>query len=128
MSKKAIVCVVAGLLVPLLWTHIETNLIALLPVPSSHLMWRLTQALVGVATAVILVLPVVFLLRPTSLRYGLLFMSGFLVSEIALHLAFGGTVETLLGMFALPDPWTFLISSLAFFWLASPRGGQQHAA
>ena len=128
MSKKAIAYVVAGLLVALLWTAVESNLIPMLPLAPSHLMWRATQAFVGFASAVILVLPVVLLLRPRSLRDGFLFIAGFLASEIPLHLTFGGTAQTLLAMFALPDIWVFLISSLGFFWWASTRNLTQHAA
>ena len=128
MSTKAIVCAVAGVIVPLLWTPLESNLIQMLPLASSRLIWRATQAFVGFASAVILALPIAFALRPDSLRYGFIFVAAFLASSIFLHLAFGGSADTLLLMFQLPDLWVFLFSSFVFFWLASLRKAVHHAA
>jgi hypothetical protein len=128
MLKKAIAYLVVGFLAALLWTAVESSLIPRLPLASSHLMWRATQVFVGLASALILVLPLALLLRPRSLWDGSLFIAGFLVSEIPLHLTFGGTAETLIGMSALPDIWVFLFSSLGFFWWASTRKLAAHAA
>jgi hypothetical protein len=128
MSKKTIAYVVAGLIVPLLWTPLESVLIPMFPIASSALVWRATQAFVGLVSAVILVLPIVLALRPDSLGDGFIFIAAFVVSSIALHLAFGGSVDTLLAMLRLSDLWLFLFVSLGLFWLVSSRKAVQHAA
>ncbi len=128
MSMRAITSVVAGLVAALLWTVLESSLISLFPVASSRLMWRATQFFVGLMSAVILVLPIVFVLRPVSYRHGLLFVAGFLASEIPLHLTFGGTTTSLVEMFQLPDTWAFLGTSVCLFWLASSFKVGPHAA
>jgi hypothetical protein len=117
--RKAIICVIAGLVVPLLWTWLESSLITIVPLSPSRLLWRGTQALVGLASAVILALPVALALRPTSPSYGLFFVLAFLASEITLHLLFGGTTESLVMLFQLPDIWVFLVAAGGFFYLVS---------
>jgi bacteriorhodopsin len=86
------------------------------------------QALVGLASALILVLPLAFALRPDSLRWGLLFIAAFAVSVIVGHIAFGGTPKDLLSLLALPDMWTFLIGCLGIVWWAYSRKAVHNAA
>jgi hypothetical protein len=127
-SKRAFVYVAAGLIAPLLWTPLESYLFVLLPPPSSRLVFRVMQALVGLVSALVLVLPLVFALRPDSLRLASLFIAAFALSVIVGHIAFGGPPEQLLLLLALPDTWTFLIGCVGIVWWASSRKAMHNAA
>jgi hypothetical protein len=105
---KVMICIVAGLIAPLFWTALESALIAALPVASSYLMWRGEQVFVALASALILVLPFVWVLRPTSPQLGLVFVGGFVAAEVAYQVILRGAPEDLWGLFQLPDTWSFL--------------------
>jgi asparagine N-glycosylation enzyme membrane subunit Stt3 len=128
MSKRAIFFAAAGLTVALLWAPLVSNLIPLFPVATSSMSWRAIQFLVGFASAVVLVLPIAIAARPVHFRHEATLGVVFLVSLAVLHLGFGGTTETLLEMFQLPDIWAFLIASACFFWLAPARKSVPRAA
>ena len=128
MAKRTVLCLVAGLVEPLLWTPLESLLLLLFPLPSSRLVFAAMQACVGFVSALILVLPLALALRPASFRLGVLFVAAFLVSVVVGHIAFGGTYADLLLLFQLPDTWVFLVSSLVFFWWASSRKTVRNAA
>jgi|SRR5450755_1994591 hypothetical protein len=128
MSKRPIFFAVGGVAVALLWAPLVSNLIPLLPIATSRMSWRAIQFLVGLASAAVLVLPIVIALRPVYFRDGVILGLAFLVSHALLHLGFGGTTETLFAMFQFPDMWAFLIASACFFWLVRSRKAVPRAA
>jgi hypothetical protein len=115
---------IAGLVVALPWTFLETQLIAWLPQASSSVVWRLTQALVGFTTAVILVGPLVLIARPNSPKYGVIFVAAFLAFEIVAT----EPASDLASLFQLPDTWVFLATSVALIWVAATRNAPRSAA
>jgi len=111
-ARQSLLYILAGLAAPLLWTLVEAHLINWLPTPSTKLSWRLTQLFVGFASALLLVGPLVYLARPHSIRYGLLFVAAFIAVQVVAS-------DNLVGLFQLPDVWAFLGTSLVLVWLAS---------
>ena len=125
---KTIICIAAGLVAPLLWTALESALIASLPVASSHFVWRSIQILVASISALVLILPLAWLLRPTSLRLGLAFVASFVASEVAYQVVLRQRPQDFWGLFQLPDTWVFLGVSLGLFLWASSRRMVRHGA
>ena len=128
MSRNAIITVIAGLLLPLLWTPLENILFSwLLTAPPSSWHFRALQVLIGAASAAVLVLPLALLVRPGSWRYGALFVVAFLLSVLASTWLFGGG-ENLPATLALIDLWVFLLAAFGCFWWAAPRNIRANAA
>jgi hypothetical protein len=125
---KVIICIVAGLVAPLLWTALESLLIAALPSASSYLMWRGVQVFVALVSVLVLVLPFVLVLRPSSPRLGFVFVGSFVASEVVYQVVLRGAPDDLLGLFQLPDTWVFLVTSLGLFFWVSSRNAVRHAA
>jgi hypothetical protein len=128
MRHLPILHLVAGAIVAAVWLLLEASLISVLPLASTPMEWRSIQALAGGLGAFILVTPMVLVLRPTSIRFGVYFTAGFLAAIPLLHLSGGGTPATLAALLQLPDIWAMLLVSLGLYWLASSRNVTQRAA
>ena len=122
--KLILAFLVAGLVAPFLWTVVESQLIAWFPLPTSKLMWRGMQVLVGFVSALVLVGPLVLIARPNMPSYGFIFVAAFFSFELfAVERA-----EDLASLFQLPDTWVFLVTSVALIWWASSRRVPRRAA
>ena len=124
---NVVVYAAAGLVFPLLWALVENNMIGWLPLPTSKLMWRTTQALVGFVSAALLVGPLVLAVRPSSPYRWVPFVGSFVVFEVVLMLAIE-QLDSLILMFQLPDILAFLATSTFLIVWASTRTVASRAA
>ena len=133
-TREGLIAVCAGLVAPLLWTSLESQLAYYIHLPLSQWLigepagsktaywwlWRSNQLVYGLLSAVLFAVPLSLAFRRDRLGYGVLFVATFLVSLVGGMLVSGGG-EHIPTLFSLPDTWSVLGGCLVVFWLMQRR-------
>ena len=136
LSREALLAVGVGLVGPLLWTTLESQLAYYVHYPLSQWLlgeppeskaaylwfWRGNQLVYGLLSAVLFAVPLSLAFRAHRLGYGVLFVATFLISLVGGMLISGGGEHIGL-LFTLPDTWAVLTGSLASFWFMDRKLG-----
>jgi hypothetical protein len=133
-TREAALAVCVGLVGPLLWTTLESQLVHYVHRPLSQWLigepldsltayrwvWRGNQLAYGLLSAALFAVPLSLAFRRDRFRYGVLFVATFLISAVGGMLWAGGAGNIPL-LFSLPDTWALVLGSLVLFWFMNRR-------
>jgi hypothetical protein len=133
-SREALMAICVGLVGPLLWTTLESQLAhyvheplsqwlfgeASAPRPAHRWFWRGNQLIYGLLSAAVFAIPLSVAFRQDRFRYGALFVATFIVSLVG-GMLYAGAASDVPLLFSLPDTWALIGGSLLLFWFMNRR-------
>jgi hypothetical protein len=133
-TREAVLAIAVGVAGPVLWTTFESQLVYYIHDPISQwlfgeareprsayrLFWRGNQLVYGLLSAALFALPLSLAFRRDRFRYGVAFVTAFVLSLLA-GMWWAGGGHNIPLVLSLPETWAVVLGSLAIFWFMNRR-------